>query len=116
MLHIDEGDVAAVLLTLGDAVQREGGFARALGSVDLDDPAARQTADPKGDVKAQGAGGYMTDVHMRVLTELHDSSLAELLFDLGERSFQRFVFIYSHSEFSFDFCFFRQYYIICSIK
>ena len=82
MLYVDEGDVTAVLLTFGDAVQGEGGLTGAFRSVDLDDPAAGQTADPQRDIEAQRTGRNMFDVHMGVLAELHDGAFTELLFDL----------------------------------
>ena len=82
VLYIDEGDVAAVLLTLRDTVQGEGGLTGGFRSEDLDDSAARQTADAQRDIQAQRTGRDMLDIHMCVLTELHDSALAELLFDL----------------------------------
>jgi hypothetical protein len=45
MLRIDEGADAALLLHLGDHMQRQRGLARAFRPVDLDGPALRQPAD-----------------------------------------------------------------------
>ena len=56
MLGIDEGADAALLLRLGDGVQRQRRLARAFRPVDLDDAAARQAADAERDVEAERAG------------------------------------------------------------
>ncbi len=51
VLNVDKRHVAAVLLTLCDAVEREGGFTRGFGSEDLDDTTSRQAADAQRDVQ-----------------------------------------------------------------
>ena len=50
VLDIDEGGEAAVALGLGDDAQTEGGLAARFRAENLDDPAARQTADAEGEV------------------------------------------------------------------
>ena len=87
VLGVDEGADAAALLRLGDDVQRQRGLARRLRPVDLDDAAARQAADAERDVEPERAGRDRRDVlrRERVLAELHDRALAELLLDLADR-------------------------------
>ena len=51
MFGIDERRGAAVLLRLGDGVKRQRRLARAFRTIDLDDPAARQAADPQRDIE-----------------------------------------------------------------
>ena len=86
VLGIDEGADAALLLRLGDAVQRERGLAGGFRPVDLDHAPARQAADAERDVEAERAGGDRLDVHrLVVLAEPHDRALAEIALDLGER-------------------------------
>ena len=65
MLGVDEGGDAAVLLGLGDDVQRQRRLARAFRPEDLDDAAARQTADAQRDVEAQRAGRDQFDLGNR---------------------------------------------------
>ena len=62
VLGVDEGADAAVLLRLGDDVQRQRGLARAFRPVDLDDAAARQAADAERDVEAERAGRDRLDL------------------------------------------------------
>ena len=56
MLGVDEGADAALLLGLGDGVQRQRRLAGGFRPVDLDDAAARQAADAERDVEAERAG------------------------------------------------------------
>ena len=53
---VDEGADAALLLRLGDDMQRQRGLAGGFRAVDLDDAAARQAADAQRDVEPQRAG------------------------------------------------------------
>jgi hypothetical protein len=55
VLGVDEGADAALLLRLGDGVQRERRLARGFRPVDLDDAPARQAADAERDVEAERA-------------------------------------------------------------
>ena len=83
VLGVNEGDDAAHGLGLGKNLERKGGLAGRLGAVNLDDAAARNTADAKGHVERDGAGG--DGLHLEVgaaVTELHDGALAELLLNL----------------------------------
>jgi hypothetical protein len=96
VLGVDERRDPALALRLGDDVEADGGLARALGPEDLDDPAARDPADPQGDVERQrpGRDGLHLHVH-RVLAELHDGAPAVLLLDLLERDLQDLVAIHA---------------------
>ena len=90
MLGIDEGADAAALLRLGDAMQRERGFARGFRPVDLDHPAARQAADAERDVEPERARGDGLDLdRLAALAEAHDRALAEGPLDLGQRGIER---------------------------
>src|SRR5205085_10227430 len=95
VLGIDEGADAALLLRLGEAVQRERGLAGGFRAVDLDHAAARQAADAERDVEPERAGGDALDLHrLVVLAELHDRALAEGALDLGERGIEGFRLIH----------------------
>jgi hypothetical protein len=88
VLGVDEGAHAPAPLRLGDHVQGQGGLARRLRAVDLDDATAREAADPERDVEPERAGGDHADVaerHLAVLGEPHDRALAKLLLDGRER-------------------------------
>jgi hypothetical protein len=90
VLGVDEGADAALLLRLGDGVQRQRRLARAFRPVDLDDAAARQAADAERDVEAERAGRDRLDLdRLLVLRRAHDRALAEGALDLGERGVQR---------------------------
>ena len=80
VLGVDVGADAAVALGLGHDVHGEGGLARRLRPVDLDDPPAGQAADAEGEVEGEGAGGDRLDLaRWPLLAHLHDRALAELL-------------------------------------
>ena len=50
-----------------------------LGSVDFDDPAARDSAQAKSDIKTQGSGGNRLDIKLcGGVAELHDRAFAKL--------------------------------------
>ncbi len=57
VLGVDVRGGAARLLHLGDDLQRQGRLAGRLRTVDLDDPAARQPADPQRDIEPERPGG-----------------------------------------------------------
>src|SRR3546814_13522463 len=86
-------DLPAVLLRLGDDVQRQSGLTRTLRAVDLDDPPRRQTTDPEGDIQTQGAGRDGLDLlDGALVAEAHQGALAEALLDLGDRVIQALQF------------------------
>src|SRR5439155_506739 len=87
---VDEGADAAALLALGDELERERGLTRRLRSVDLDHPPARDPADAERDIEAERARRQAGDVlRQRLLAELHDGALAELLLDLADGEVDR---------------------------
>ena len=88
VLGVDERGQAAALLRLCNHLQRERGLAGRLRTEDLDDAAARHSADAKRVVETDRAGRDGRHRHHRVLlAEAHDRSLAELLFDLADGKF-----------------------------
>src|SRR5206468_7891169 len=90
VLRVDEGADAAALLALGDELERERGLTRRLRSVDLDHPPARDPADAERDIEAERARRQAGDVlRQRLLAELHDGALAELLLDLADGEVDR---------------------------
>ena len=96
MLGVDEGADAALLLRLGDDVQRERGLARGFRAVDLDHAAARQAADAERDVEPERAGGDRLDLdRLLVLAEPHDRALAEVSLDLRERGLERLLLVHA---------------------
>ena len=90
VLGVDETTNAAVLLGLGDGVERERRLARGFRPVDFDDPATRQAADTEGNVEAERPGRHGGDLDGRlVLAHAHDRAFAEGALDLAERRVQR---------------------------
>jgi hypothetical protein len=96
VLGVDEGGGAAELLHFGDDLQRQRGLARRFRTVDLDHPAARQSADAQGDIQAQRPGRHHLDILGRFGVHLHDGALAVLLFDLRKRRSQRLLLVVVH--------------------
>ena len=95
MLGVDEGRDAAVGLCLGDDVQADGGLARALGSEDLHDAASGNPPDAEREVERERPrGDHRHAGPRRVLPELHDGALAELLLDLLERDVEHLVAVH----------------------
>ena len=93
VLDVDERDVAAVFLTFGNTVQGERRLTGGLGTVDLHDPAARQTADTQCDIQGKGAGRDVLHVHVFIFAQAHDRALAKLLFKLLDRCVQRCLLV-----------------------
>ena len=94
VLDVDERGVAAHLLPLCDAVERERRFTGGFRPVDLDDSAARQAADAEREVERKRPGRDRLDLQRVVLAEAHDRALAKLLLDLRQRGFQRLELIF----------------------
>ena len=86
---VDEGRHAAHALAFGDDVQGKGGFARRFRAVYLGHAAARNAANAKGKVEADGAGGNDGNLYMCAVGKLHDSALTILAFDGAEGGFKR---------------------------
>src|SRR5688572_14137400 len=103
MLGVDEGGHAAGLLGLRDDVQGQRGLARGLGTVDLDDAAARHAADAQGQVQGKRSGRNGLDAHLaRAVAQFHDGLFSVGLLDLRQRQRQRlllvFLVVLRHSE------------------
>ncbi len=62
-------------------------------AVDLGDAPARHAPHPERKVQGERAGGDGLHGHLGRLAQAHDASFAELLFELGQRHFEGFVFI-----------------------
>ena len=88
---VDERRDAPQLLRAGHRVQRDGGLARRLRAVDLDDAPARQPPDAERDVERDRPGGDHLQRRADLVAESHHRALAELLVDVGERSIQSLV-------------------------
>src|SRR5688572_30623023 len=70
-------------------MQREGGLATALGTVDLGDAASRDAADAERQIEGDTAGGDGVDGHRLAVAQLHDRALAKLPLDLRHRQLDR---------------------------
>ncbi len=91
MLGVHERRHPAALLRLRNHLQRQRRLARRLGTEDLHDAPAREAADAKRVVDADGAGGDGVDrLDGALLPEAHDRPLAELLLDLADGQVDRF--------------------------
>src|SRR3546814_9195210 len=85
MLGIHESRGAALLLSFSHRVQCERRLARAFRPVDLDDAAARETADAQGDNEPKRAGRNGLDLDRLARAEAHGRALAEGAVDLRQR-------------------------------
>ncbi|MPM84743.1 hypothetical protein SDC9_131819 [bioreactor metagenome] len=93
MFDVDECRLAAIFLRFGDHVQCNGCFTTGLRPVNFDDAPARQPANAQRKVQRKAAGGNGIHLHGDILPQLHDGTLAKLLFNLGQCGFQCFGFI-----------------------
>ena len=94
VFRIDESRIAAPFLGFGDHVQGHGGLPGRFRSVDLNDPAPGNPPDPQCNIQGQGPGGNGFNIHFGAGgSQLHDGSLAEILFDLFQGRIQRFIFL-----------------------
>jgi hypothetical protein len=85
VLGIDERAHTAELLRLGDQVVDKRRLTGGLRAEDLDDPSARDTADPERDIERQRAGGNRVNRNARPgVSHPHDGPLAELPLDLRQ--------------------------------
>ena len=98
VLGVDKRSRAAQLLRLCNAVQRNRGLTGGFRSVDLNDSAARQTADAECEIQTDRAGRDVFDIHAGVFAQTHNRAFAELLFDLTERSGKCFLLISRRSD------------------
>src|SRR4051794_7836539 len=82
MLDIDERSQSTQLLGLRNEGQRQSSLTRAFRTEDLDDPAARKAADPKGPIDENVPRRNRLDVHLRRVAEPHDRAISILFHDL----------------------------------
>ena len=75
-------------LRLGEHMQRQRRLTGGLRSVDLNDSALRHATDAERCVERQRAGRNRFHVHLRAVAQTHDRALAEILFDLQQRSIE----------------------------
>ena len=84
MLGIDKCHNATHCLGLGQDLERKRRLTGGLGTVDLDDSAARHAADTQRGIEGQGARGNGLDLELGTTVAVpHDGTLAEFLLDLG---------------------------------
>src|SRR5207302_131566 len=84
VLGVDEGADPAAALGLGDDVVDDRRLAGGLRPEDLDDPPARQPADPEREVEGEGAGRDGPDRDGGLVAHAHHRPFAELPLDLAE--------------------------------
>ena len=109
MLRIDEGGYASGFLCLGDGMDGQGGLTRRLGTVDLDDASAGETAHTEGRVQSDTAGGDHLHVFYLLVAQFHDGTFAEVFLYLrhgGLQGFQLAVLHIGHFFFFFSHWFF----------
>ncbi len=88
MFHIDIGCHTAQLLRLGDDVLADGGLSRRFGAVDFGDAAARDTADPQGNIQGKGTGRDGFDCHVLGFAHAHDGAFAVAFDNITQRFIQ----------------------------
>ena len=98
VLHVDERRLAALLLGLRHGMQRQGGLARRLRPVNLDDTTAGQAADAQRRIQRHGAGGNAFHVHAHVLPQAHDRALAVILLNLLQGGLQGLLALIPHGR------------------
>ena len=69
------------------------------GPVDLDDAAARQTADAEGEIEHQRTGRDRFDRIDSAIAHAHYGAFAELFFDLAECGGERLALVVVHCRF-----------------
>jgi hypothetical protein len=91
MLRINECSEPSVSLGFSDDVQRKARLARTLRPVDLNDPAAGNTADTEREVERECPGGDHIHFPDLFVTHSHDGARAKLALDLGHGHFNVLV-------------------------
>src|SRR5450759_3562992 len=95
VLGVDEGADAALFLGLGDDMQGQGGLAGRFRPINLDDPAAREAADPQGDIEPKRTGRHRIDLdHFLVFSEPHDRAFSKSSFNLRQSGVERLGLIH----------------------
>ena len=89
MLSINKPGNTACLLHLCDHVQGNRRLTTGFRSIDLNDPSLGNPTKAKGNIKAQGSCRDRFYIHLCCrISQLHDSSLTELLLNLSKGSVQ----------------------------
>ena len=88
VLGVDECAQPACGLSIRDRVQRDGGLARRLRTVDLHNAPPRQAADSQCGVQGDRSGRDDLDRGAIFLTQSHDGAFAELALDLRQGGLQ----------------------------
>src|SRR5262245_60431974 len=97
MLRIDISSHAALLLRLSHDLQRQRCLTGGFRSIDLDDAAARHTADPQSHIESERTGRDYGDIfHYTPFAKLHDRPFAKLSFDLAYGEINCFLSIDVH--------------------
>ncbi len=77
------------LLTFGDDMQSQRGFARRLGAINFRHTATRDAADTEGEIQPDGTGGNDRNTNMGVVGKLHDGALSIFAFYGGQSGTER---------------------------
>ena len=89
MFRVNERRHTAGLLGVGDHVEHQRGFAGGFRPENLNDPSARETADPEADIERKCAGGDHLDLDVGAAgPEPHDAPFAVRLGDAGDGGVQ----------------------------
>ena len=91
VLHVDEGNIAALLLGFGQNMQGQCGLTTGFRAVHLNDAAPGHAAHAQCQIQADASGRDGIHLHGGVIAQLHHSALAKLLFDLGQCRGQRIL-------------------------
>ena len=94
MFGVNERRRTATLLHFCNDVKGEGRLARAFRTVDLDHPAARQTAYAERKIQSERAGGHRLDLnHLALGAQFHHCAFAERAIELRKRCFERLLLV-----------------------
>ena len=95
MLSVNECRDTAVLLSLSNHVEGNGGFTGRFRAVDFDDTATGNTANPQGDVQRQDARGDDFHIHPGLsIPQTHYRTFAKVLFYFLQGTCQGFFFAF----------------------
>ena len=89
VLRIDKCGKSSCLLCLCNHMEGDSGLTGGFGTVNLNNPAARDTSNAKGNIERQDAGRYHLNIHICLgFTKTHDGTFSVIFFNLLERVFQ----------------------------
>ena len=90
VFRVHKSGNTAIGLGVGNRVEGECGFTRGLGAINLDDAAARQSADAERDIESNRTGGNNRNGWPLVRAESHDRPFSKLAIDLRESCLKGF--------------------------